>query len=55
MSDDRKKILHDVIHALEESEDLIRVENEADVCVAQQIGIPKFMISQLTLKPGKVS
>ena len=45
MSDDRKKILHDVIHALEESEDLIRVENEVDVCVAQQIGIPKSMIS----------
>lgn len=54
-SDDRKKILHDVAHALEENEDLIRVENEADVCVAQQIGIPKSMISRLTLKPGKVS
>jgi delta-1-pyrroline-5-carboxylate synthetase len=54
-SDDRKKILHDVANALEANEDLIRVENEADVCVAQQIGIPKSMISRLTLKPGKVS
>ena len=42
---ERKKIIHDVAHALEESEDLIRVENEVDVCVAQQIGIPKSMIS----------
>eukprot|EP00253_Pinus_taeda_P000983 PITA_00983 len=54
-SDDRKKILHDVANALEANKDLIREENEADVSVAQQIGIPKSMISRLTLKPGKVS
>jgi delta-1-pyrroline-5-carboxylate synthetase len=34
-SDERKKILLDVADALEENEDLIKTENEADVAAAQ--------------------
>ncbi|CAD6333631.1 unnamed protein product [Miscanthus lutarioriparius] len=37
-SDERKKILLDVADALEENEDLIRTENEADVAAAQDDG-----------------
>ncbi|KAK1320414.1 hypothetical protein QJS10_CPA03g01719 [Acorus calamus] len=54
-SEDRRKILLDIADALEANEDLIRVENEADVSSAQQSGYDKSLISRLTLKPGKVS
>ncbi|KAG0518356.1 hypothetical protein BDA96_09G168500 [Sorghum bicolor] len=37
-SDEREKILLDVSDALEENEDLIRTENEADVAAAQDTG-----------------
>uniref|UniRef100_A0A0C9RGC1 Delta-1-pyrroline-5-carboxylate synthase n=1 Tax=Wollemia nobilis TaxID=56998 RepID=A0A0C9RGC1_9CONI len=52
---DRQKILQDVADALEANEDLIRIENEADIDVAQQVGIAESLISRLTLKPGKLS
>ncbi|KAH9324317.1 hypothetical protein KI387_004495 [Taxus chinensis] len=53
--DERKKILQDVSDALEANEGLIGIENEADISVAHQIGIPDSLISRLTLKPGKIS
>jgi delta-1-pyrroline-5-carboxylate synthetase len=54
-SDERKKILLDVADALEENEDLIKTENEADVAAAQDVGYEKSLIARLTLKPGKVA
>jgi delta-1-pyrroline-5-carboxylate synthetase len=54
-SDERKKILLDVADALEENEDLIKTENEADVAAAQDAGYEKSLIARLTLKPGKVA
>jgi len=54
-SDERKKILLDVADALEENEDVIRAENEADVAAAQHAGYEKSLVSRLTLKPGKVA
>ncbi|XP_043701555.1 delta-1-pyrroline-5-carboxylate synthase [Telopea speciosissima] len=54
-SEDRRKILLDIADALEANENLIRVENEADVAEAQQDGYEKSLISRLTLKPGKIS
>ena len=54
-SDERKKILLDVADALEENEDVIRTENEADVAAAQHAGYEKSLVSRLTLKPGKVA
>eukprot|EP01018_Ginkgo_biloba_P034535 Gb_39696 [translate_table: standard] len=54
-SSDRRKILLNVADALEANEDSIRIENEADIRVAQQVGITKSMVSRLTLKPGKIS
>jgi len=54
-SDERKKILLDVADALEENEDVIRTENEADVAAAQDAGYEKSLVSRLTLKPGKVA
>ncbi|XP_057866769.2 delta-1-pyrroline-5-carboxylate synthase isoform X2 [Cryptomeria japonica] len=54
-TDERQKILRDVGDALEANEGLIRMENEADVAVAQVAGIPESLISRLTLKPGKIS
>lgn len=54
-SDERKKILLDVADALEENEDLIRTENEADVAAAQDAGYEKSLVARLTLKPGKVA
>ncbi|KAE8718047.1 Delta-1-pyrroline-5-carboxylate synthase [Hibiscus syriacus] len=52
---ERKKILLDIADALEANENLITVENEADVAAAQQAGYEKSLISRLALKPGKVS
>nr|ABV03819.1 delta-1-pyrroline-5-carboxylate synthetase [Tripidium arundinaceum] len=54
-SDERKKILLDVADALEENEDLIKAENEADVAAAQDAGYEKSLIARLTLKPGKMA
>ncbi|XP_043693692.1 delta-1-pyrroline-5-carboxylate synthase-like [Telopea speciosissima] len=54
-SEDRRKILLDIADALEANENLIKVENEADVAEAQQDGYEKSLISRLTLKPGKIS
>ena len=51
---ERQKILRDVADALEANEGLIRMENEADIEVAQVAGIPESLISRLTLKSGKV-
>ena len=42
-SDEREKILLDVSDALEENEDLIRTENEADVAAAQDTGSPPLL------------
>ncbi|KAL6841338.1 hypothetical protein ACP4OV_028856 [Aristida adscensionis] len=54
-SDERKKILLDVADALEANEDLIRIENEADVAAAQDAGYEKALVARLTLKPGKIT
>ncbi|XP_042512328.1 delta-1-pyrroline-5-carboxylate synthase-like [Macadamia integrifolia] len=53
-SEDRRKILLDIADALEANENLIKIENEADVAEAQQDGYEKSLISRLTLKPGKI-
>jgi len=45
--------LLDIADALEANEELIRIENEADVVSAQKLGYEKSLISRLTLKPGK--
>ncbi|KAL5991726.1 Delta-1-pyrroline-5-carboxylate synthase [Asimina triloba] len=52
-SQDRRKILQDIADALEANENLIKVENDADVAAAQLAGYDKSLISRLTLKPGK--
>ncbi|KAL5733148.1 hypothetical protein ACOSP7_032490 [Xanthoceras sorbifolium] len=54
-SQDRKKILLDIADALEANEELIKVENEADVAAAEQAGYEKPLISRLALKSGKIS
>ncbi|KAL5203281.1 hypothetical protein ABZP36_014233 [Zizania latifolia] len=54
-SEERKKILLDIADALEENEDLIRSENEADVAAAQYAGYEKPLVSRLTIKPGKIA
>uniref|UniRef100_A0A2P2MB95 Uncharacterized protein MANES_07G120700 n=1 Tax=Rhizophora mucronata TaxID=61149 RepID=A0A2P2MB95_RHIMU len=54
-SEDRKKILLDVAEALEANENLIKIENEADVAAAQEAGLEKSLISRLALKPGKIT
>ncbi|KAE8696555.1 Delta-1-pyrroline-5-carboxylate synthase [Hibiscus syriacus] len=46
-SDDRRKILLDVVDALEANESLIKVENEADVAAAQDAGYGKSLIASL--------
>lgn len=50
---DRIKILLDIADALEANENLITVENEADVAAAQQAGYEKALIARLALKPAK--
>jgi delta-1-pyrroline-5-carboxylate synthetase len=54
-SSDRRKILLDLADALEANEELIRKENESDVCIAKEARITEALVSRLTLKPGKVS
>lgn len=54
-SDERRKILLGIADALEANENLIKIENEADVVAAQLAGYEKSLISRLTLKPGKIS
>ncbi|AQK93367.1 proline responding1 [Zea mays] len=54
-SDERKKILLDIADALEQNEDLIRTENEADVSAAQDAGYQKSLVDRLTLKPEKIA
>lgn len=54
-SQDRRKILLDIADALEANENLIKVENEADVAAAQEAGYEKSLISRLVLKHGKIS
>lgn len=50
---DRRKILLDIADAVEANENLITVENEADVAAAQQAGYEKALIARLALKPAK--
>jgi len=54
-SSDRRKILLDLADALEANEELIRKENESDVCIAKEARITEALVSRLTLKPGKIS
>uniref|UniRef100_A0A2P2MB82 Delta-1-pyrroline-5-carboxylate synthase n=1 Tax=Rhizophora mucronata TaxID=61149 RepID=A0A2P2MB82_RHIMU len=54
-SQDRKKILLGVAEALEANENLIKIENEADVAAAQEVGLEKSLISRLALKPKKIT
>ncbi|PIA60496.1 hypothetical protein AQUCO_00300176v1 [Aquilegia coerulea] len=54
-SQDRSKILLNIADALEQNENLILSENEADVATAQMDGYEKPLISRLALKPGKIS
>ncbi|KAL6326757.1 hypothetical protein AAG906_010932 [Vitis piasezkii] len=54
-SQDRKKILLDIANALETNEELIKIENDADVEAAQLAGYEKSLVSRLVLKPGKIS
>nr|QNH91005.1 putative delta-1-pyrroline-5-carboxylate synthase [Haloxylon ammodendron] len=52
---ERKKILLDIADALEDNEELIKIENEADVAAAQSAGYEKSLVARLALKPGKIS
>ena len=45
----------DIADALEENEDLIKVENDADIAAALNAGYEKAILSHLALKPGKAS
>ncbi|XP_050387445.1 delta-1-pyrroline-5-carboxylate synthase-like [Argentina anserina] len=54
-SEERKRILLDIADALEGNAHIIHVENEADVCEADQAGYEKSLISRLALNPGKIS
>ncbi|KAL6323613.1 hypothetical protein AAG906_039206 [Vitis piasezkii] len=54
-SQDKKKILLVIANALETNEELIKVENDADVKVAQLARYEKSLVSRLVLKPGKIS
>nr|APG29288.1 Delta1-pyrroline-5-carboxylate synthetase [Lilium hybrid division VII] len=54
-AEDRRKILLDIADALEANQELIKIENDADVAAAQQSGYEKSLISRLTMKPGKIS
>ncbi|KAL2932361.1 Delta-1-pyrroline-5-carboxylate synthase 1 [Bienertia sinuspersici] len=49
----RKKILLDIADALEDNEELIKTENDADVAAAQQAGYDNSLVARLALKPGK--
>ncbi|KAL5577090.1 hypothetical protein UlMin_018789, partial [Ulmus minor] len=52
-SEDRKKILLDIADALEENEDLIKVENDANIASVLNAGYEKAILSRLALKPEK--
>lgn len=54
-SEERKKILLDIADALEANENIIIVENKADVTAAQNAGYDKALVSRLALTPKKVS
>lgn len=54
-SQDRKQILLAIADALEANEQLISVENQADVAAALQAGLEKSLIARLALKPGKIT
>ncbi|KAL2229497.1 UNVERIFIED_CONTAM: Delta-1-pyrroline-5-carboxylate synthase [Sesamum indicum] len=54
-SKERNKILLDIADALEEKQDLIKVENEADVAAANDAGYDESLISRLVLSPAKAS
>lgn len=47
--------MFDVADALEENENLIKVENQADVAAAREAGYDESLVSRLVLKPGKAS
>nr|AQZ26218.1 delta-1-pyrroline-5-carboxylate synthase transcript variant [Beta vulgaris subsp. vulgaris] len=52
---ERKRILFDIADALEDNEELIKTENDADIAAAQQAGYEKSLVARLALKPGKIS
>ncbi|EFJ17662.1 hypothetical protein SELMODRAFT_444883 [Selaginella moellendorffii] len=54
-SGERQNILYNVADALERNEETIRSENQADVRLAEELGIAKPLLSRLTLKPGKIA
>ncbi|CAJ1801151.1 unnamed protein product [Sphenostylis stenocarpa] len=54
-SEERSKILLAIADALENNENIIRLENGADVADAEEIGYEKPLISPLTLTPEKIS
>ncbi|CAJ2655807.1 unnamed protein product [Trifolium pratense] len=54
-SEERRKILLAVADALEKNQNMIRLENEADVADAVAAGYDKSLISRLTLTPEKIS
>ncbi|CAI9098303.1 OLC1v1034924C1 [Oldenlandia corymbosa var. corymbosa] len=54
-SEERKSILMDVATALEQNEDAIRAENDADVSAARKAEYDDSLVSRLLLKPGKIS
>ena len=44
-----------IANVLETNEELIKVENDADVEAAQLVGYEKSLVSRLVLKPGRIS
>lgn len=54
-SEERRKILLGIADALEANENLIIVENKADVTAAENAGYDKALVSRLALTPKKVS
>ncbi|XP_058782313.1 delta-1-pyrroline-5-carboxylate synthase-like [Vicia villosa] len=53
--EERREILLAVADALEKNKKLIRLENDADIDDASEVGYEKSLISRLTLKPEKIS
>ncbi|KAG8374348.1 hypothetical protein BUALT_Bualt11G0122400 [Buddleja alternifolia] len=54
-SEERRKILSNIADALEDNENVIKVENEADVDAAHEAHYDESLISRLVLKPEKAS
>ncbi|KAL7219084.1 hypothetical protein ACSBR2_012208 [Camellia fascicularis] len=52
---DRSKILLSIADALEENENLIAIENEADVGATRLASYEQSLIARLALKPRKIS